>query len=762
MRRHSLLFLLVSLLCVPLLAQPAGTSITIVNNDGAGEGFNDPTAAAPVGGNPGTTIGEQRLIAFQFAADLWAALLDSPVPIRVEANFNPLTCTDERVVLGSAGPKSVFSGFSGQPIPDTWYVSALANRLAGTDLETAEAELTATFSSALDGDPNCAGGGKWYYGLDNNPGPNETDLVVVVLHELGHGLGFLTITDKETGEFFLGRPDIYARFLFDNTLGATWPQMTDAQRKASATNSGNLVWIGENAVAAAPSFLGPTPVLLITDPDSIEGDYEIGLASFGGDITVAGISARVVAAEDEVNSAGPSSTDACTTILNPSAIAGNIALVDRGDCTFVTKALNAQQAGAIALIIANNVEGGAVGMSGSDDSITIPVISVSKEDGATIRQALDAPARATIRLDPQNLAGTDSLGRPKMYAPDPVVAGSSVSHWDSSAEPDLLMEPAISSSLGHGVDLSRDLFADIGWYSDAKIEAIMRDHLYLDRDVDGRADPGDTVRMIVSIQNNGDVAARDVVFDLALPAGLEIVPHSVEGGTVTDQSDRLTVDIGTVDVGEEVTLTFDLLIDSALPPTSDSFELQGAISGTNIDTAVTDDPTTVEADDPTVIEISHTALRAFKSVRMVNDDDQDGEASGGDRLQYYVVITNNSVTDMSNVSFVDPIDPNLDLVPGSVGLGAGSDKGTILEGNGQGDRRVVISYTTIASGESVEIGFDVIVNPDISERFLFIPNQAEVSTAETAVLTDDPSTVQVGDPTLIHLPGPRKRAVRPR
>ena len=56
---------------VLLRALPAPAAIvTIVNMDGAGEGFNDPTPLAPVGGNTGTTRGAQRLIAFQYAADL--------------------------------------------------------------------------------------------------------------------------------------------------------------------------------------------------------------------------------------------------------------------------------------------------------------------------------------------------------------------------------------------------------------------------------------------------------------------------------------------------------------------------------------------------------------------------------------------------------------------------------------------------------------------------------------------------------------------
>ena len=84
-------------------APATAATITIVNNDGAGEGFNDPTATAPIGGNTGTTIGQQRLIAFQFAADVWGALLPSNVEIRINATFDALTCSATSAVLGSAG-----------------------------------------------------------------------------------------------------------------------------------------------------------------------------------------------------------------------------------------------------------------------------------------------------------------------------------------------------------------------------------------------------------------------------------------------------------------------------------------------------------------------------------------------------------------------------------------------------------------------------------------------------------------------------------
>ena len=53
----------------------------IININAPGIGFNDPTPVAPVGGNTGTTLGQQRLIAFTYAASIWSARLDSNVPI---------------------------------------------------------------------------------------------------------------------------------------------------------------------------------------------------------------------------------------------------------------------------------------------------------------------------------------------------------------------------------------------------------------------------------------------------------------------------------------------------------------------------------------------------------------------------------------------------------------------------------------------------------------------------------------------------------
>ncbi len=106
----------------------------------------------------------------------------------------------------------------------------------------------------------------------------------------------------------------------------------------------------------------------------------------------------MVVALDPADGAGPSTTDACTALTNAAAVAGKIALVDRGTCTFVVKVTNAQAAGAIGVIVANNASTGLPGMGGVAPAITIPSLGVQQSVGTAIKGALDSGAvNATIR-----------------------------------------------------------------------------------------------------------------------------------------------------------------------------------------------------------------------------------------------------------------------------------------------------------------------------------------------------------------------------
>ena len=277
-----------SLLALAGLAHSAAT-ITIVNGNAAGIGFNDPTPVAPVGGNPGTTLGQQRLNAFMYVASLWGAQLTSGVETKILATFEPLACTATGAVLGSAGPRDVESDFANAPVPGTWYHVALANKLSGVDLfppaldtpSGGGAEIRARFNSRLGLFADCLPGLPFYLGLDGNHG-TAIDLVEVLLHEFAHGLGFSTTSDGSNGTLFFGQPSIYDHFAFDNTASKTWVQMTDAERKASAINARQLVWIGANVTAAAPLVLVPgTPQLVVRAPSTVAGVYLAGAASFG-------------------------------------------------------------------------------------------------------------------------------------------------------------------------------------------------------------------------------------------------------------------------------------------------------------------------------------------------------------------------------------------------------------------------------------------------------------------------------------------------
>lgn len=450
-----------------LLSGDAGAAtITIVNVDGVNEGFNDPTPAAPVGGNTGTTIGQQRLIAFQYAADIWGEILPSDVTIVVRAAFNPLTCSSTSGVLGSAGAVSVESDFPNAPEPATWYPIALASKLAGYDLApgapgTSADDIVAQFNSSVD-NSTCLGTTSWYYGLDGNHGTN-IDLVAVLLHELGHGLGFVSFVDESTGSLLAGQIDIFSTFIRDGSTGLTWDQMNDAQRAASAVNTGQVTFVGPATVAAAPAFLRGVPTLFVhTQVPPLAPSYPTGTASFGPAVPAEGLEGDLALVDDGV---APTS-DGCSALVNGAQVAGRIAVIDRGNCTFASKAAAAQAAGAIGVIIVNNVAGvPPPSLGGSSATLTIPTVSVTQEAGTALKAqlALGNTVNVTLGYDPAQLAGADAQGRPLLYAPNPVEPGSSISHFDVSAYPNLLMEPAINGDLGQGVDLTLAVFRDLQW-----------------------------------------------------------------------------------------------------------------------------------------------------------------------------------------------------------------------------------------------------------------------------------------------------------
>ncbi len=142
-----------------------------------------------------------------------------------------------------------------------------------------------------------------------------------------------------------------------------------------------FIWTGDALPPTDP------PVLRVDAPANLAGDYAFDQGLFGGAPFIPPVVSEIVLVDDGVGIG----SDACEDIINGADIAGKIALIDRGDCQFGVKALKAENEGAIAVIICNNIPGdGTFPMGGGTDGgdVNIPAIMISFEDCDTLKTAL--------------------------------------------------------------------------------------------------------------------------------------------------------------------------------------------------------------------------------------------------------------------------------------------------------------------------------------------------------------------------------------
>jgi hypothetical protein len=174
----------------------------------------------------------------QASIDVWSANFKSPVVVSVDASWGRSSSWG---VLGSARPGSFFSAFSGAPDPSLWYASALANALAGKDLDKANPEIVIQVNSAA----------SWNTRGDGLPSGNEYDLQSVFLHEIGHGLGFLSndAYDPFFGLGSLDQPTPFDAYL-QTSDGRRLADLPTPSKELGVALTSSLVWSGVNAVKA--------------------------------------------------------------------------------------------------------------------------------------------------------------------------------------------------------------------------------------------------------------------------------------------------------------------------------------------------------------------------------------------------------------------------------------------------------------------------------------------------------------------------------
>ena len=198
----------------------------------------------------------------QAAIDLWAVNFDSKVPVNVDATWARSSTSD---ILGSARPDRYYAKFSGAPDPSLWYASALANAVAGKDLDLDNPEIIIQINSEADWDLDGLG----------KPTRYEYDLKSVMFHEMAHGLGFLStssfIFDRTKGQNvgILLQPTPFDAYL-QTEDGNRLVDLPSPSFELGQALTSRLVWSGPEGIKANN---GVKP--LMYTPTSYEGGSSV-------------------------------------------------------------------------------------------------------------------------------------------------------------------------------------------------------------------------------------------------------------------------------------------------------------------------------------------------------------------------------------------------------------------------------------------------------------------------------------------------------
>jgi extracellular elastinolytic metalloproteinase len=171
----------------------------------------------------------------------------------------------------------------------------------------------------------------------------------------------------------------------------------------SGTNNANFATPPDGSSPRMQMFLwnasGASSTFKVNSPQNLAGNYAAGTAIFNPSSPTS-ITGNLILSTP---------ANGCSALTNPSAVAGKIAVIDRGTCTFVTKVKNAQNAGAIGVVIVNNVAGAPITMSGTDPTINILSCMVSNTTGTQLKSGIQSgTVNGTIQASQSGSASIDA------------------------------------------------------------------------------------------------------------------------------------------------------------------------------------------------------------------------------------------------------------------------------------------------------------------------------------------------------------------
>lgn len=232
---NQVLRLLLLFCALPLLAKPQAAVFSVTYN----AGFTPQAEAA-----------------FEYATHRWSQVLESNVPIKVHANMIPMLPG----MLGITFPNGR-KDFIGAPVANTWYATSLANSLAGIELNPGEADIDVYLNQTV----------TWFYDTVGTVPAGQYDFASVAMHELAHGLGFVSLAKKNGTEGSFGMleasdfaplvssfswpnldtlPGAFDRFLVNNTNASLLDFPNPSAALGTAVANNNVYFIGPNAMAA--------------------------------------------------------------------------------------------------------------------------------------------------------------------------------------------------------------------------------------------------------------------------------------------------------------------------------------------------------------------------------------------------------------------------------------------------------------------------------------------------------------------------------